>query len=144
MVADVSVSVPTMLSVGEGEGMVVICVLLSAPSDTERNFSVTLTTNSDTGMPCHISQTLWPRQFHLAMEDIDYIFVPSDVTYPSGSTDGTPNCVNISITDDAALEGNQTFIVMLTTSDPDVLLGNDLTITSISDDDGMLTREPRV
>ena len=72
------------------------------------------------------------------MEGIDYIFAPSNLTFPSGSTDSTPGCVNISITDDAALEGNQTFTVTLTTSDPDVLLGNNVTVVTIEDNDSVL------
>jgi len=46
-------------------------------------------------------------------------------------------CVNISLLNDEALEGNQTFIVALTTSDPDVALGSNTTIISIMDDDGI-------
>ena len=49
MVADVSVSVPAMLSVSEGDGNVEVCVSLSALSDTERDFIVTLTSSNDTG-----------------------------------------------------------------------------------------------
>ena len=49
VIAGVSVSVPTMLSVGEEEGVVEVCASLSAMSDTERDFTVTLTTGSNTG-----------------------------------------------------------------------------------------------
>ena len=44
-----SVSVPAMLSVGEGAGMVEVCVSLSALSDTERDFVISLATSSNTG-----------------------------------------------------------------------------------------------
>ena len=75
------------------------------------------------------------------MEGYDYTFSSSDITFPSGSNDSTAGCVNINITDDAALEGNQTFTVTLTTSDPDVLLGNNVTVITIEDNDGVLLSE---
>ena len=48
--ADVSVSVPAMVSVGEGDGMVQVCATLSAVEDTERDFTITLATSDGTGM----------------------------------------------------------------------------------------------
>ncbi len=44
-----TVSVPAMLSVGEGDGMVQVCATLSAMDATERNFTITLTTSDSTG-----------------------------------------------------------------------------------------------
>ena len=46
---DVSVSLPAMVNVGEGEGMVEVCATLSAMEDTERNFMIILTAVDDTG-----------------------------------------------------------------------------------------------
>ncbi len=48
--ADVAVSVPAMLSVGEGDGMVQVCATLSAMETTERNFTITLATSDNTGI----------------------------------------------------------------------------------------------
>ena len=48
--ADVSVSVPTMLSVGEGEEMVEVCVTLFTANSTDNNITVTLDTEDGTGM----------------------------------------------------------------------------------------------
>ena len=73
------------------------------------------------------------------MESSDYTFASTDVIFPSGSNDSTPRCVNIDITDDAALEENQTFTVTLTTSDPDVLTENDMTDITIEDNDCVFT-----
>lgn len=57
--------------------------------------------------------------------------------FPSGSTDGVRRCLDITILDDAdAVEGNQTFTVTLTTSDPDVLLSAVVTTITIRDNDG--------
>ena len=72
------------------------------------------------------------------MESSDYTFTPSDIIFLSGSSDSTAGCVNITILDDAALEGNQTFTVTLTTSDPSVLLANDMTVITIEDNDSVL------
>jgi hypothetical protein len=47
----VILSVPAMMSVGEGDGMVEVCATLqSAVNDTERNFTVTLATGDGSGM----------------------------------------------------------------------------------------------
>ncbi len=46
---DVTVSVPAMLNIGEGGGMVQVCVTLSAVEDTERNFAISLATSDGTG-----------------------------------------------------------------------------------------------
>jgi hypothetical protein len=45
----VTVSVPAMMSVGEGDGMVQVCATLSAVNDTEREFSITFATGDGTG-----------------------------------------------------------------------------------------------
>ena len=60
-------------------------------------------------------------------------------TFVAGSTDNATRCVNITILDDAALEGNQTFTLTLSTSDPDVVLGNNVTVITIEDNDSVLT-----
>ncbi len=47
----VTVSLPTTLSVTEGDGMVEVCVSLSgATENTQRDFTVTLTTSDDSGI----------------------------------------------------------------------------------------------
>ena len=76
--------------------------------------------------------------FLTAISRFDYTFTSSDVTFSFGSTDSSLGCVNITILDDAALDGNKAFTVTLTTSDPDVLLGNSLTVITIVDDDSTL------
>ena len=50
---DVSVSVPAMVSVGEGDGMVQVCATLSTVEDTERDFTITLATSDGTGTEYH-------------------------------------------------------------------------------------------
>ena len=66
----------------------------------------------------------------------DYISAISAETFTSGSMGGAARCVNISIIDDRALEDNETFTVVLTTSDPDVILGTSRTTVTITDNDG--------
>jgi len=55
----------------------------------------------------------------------------------SGAFNGSMECANISIVNDNRLEENETFDIELTSSDPAVVLGNDVTTTTIIDDDGM-------
>ena len=45
----VIVSVPVLVNVNEGVGMVEVCAVLSATEDTERNFSISLATTDNTG-----------------------------------------------------------------------------------------------
>ncbi len=70
------------------------------------------------------------------MEDSDYVFESSDLMFISGSADNATRCVDFSILDDVALEGNQTFTVTLATADLDVMLGNGMTTIVIRDNDG--------
>ena len=46
---DVTVSVPAMVSVGEGDGTVTVCARLSAVEATERNFTISLNSSDGTG-----------------------------------------------------------------------------------------------
>jgi hypothetical protein len=66
----------------------------------------------------------------------DYISTSEVETFTSGSSDGATRCVKIPILDDDASEGEQTFILTLTASDPDVMLGNNVTTITIIDDEG--------
>ena len=68
----------------------------------------------------------------------DYTPLSSVETFVAGSTDNATRCVNITILDDAALEGDQTFTLTLSTSDPDVVLGNNVTLITIEDNDSVL------
>ena len=52
--AEVTLSLPAMLSAAEDDGTVSVCVTLDSDADTERDVSVTLTTDSDTGIKCNI------------------------------------------------------------------------------------------
>ncbi len=70
------------------------------------------------------------------MDGFDYVGMSPFIIFSSGLTDDDTKCVDISILDDDALEENQTFNMTLTTSDPDVMLGTDLTTIAIMDNDG--------
>ena len=62
----------------------------------------------------------------------------ASVTFPSSSTVGAIECIQISIIDDDTVEGIENFFVFATSSDPVVEInpqGNQ-TIVSIVDDDG--------
>ena len=66
----------------------------------------------------------------------DFNIAQPDLTFNSGSTDNTAECVNIIIEDDEALEGDQTFTVTLSTSDPSVMFGTRTATITITDNDG--------
>lgn len=67
----------------------------------------------------------------------DYLMIASmAVNFAVGSKDGNMQCVNVAITDDSVLEGDEIFIVSLTVTTGDHTLGNAATIVTIIDDDG--------
>jgi hypothetical protein len=58
-----------------------------------------------------------------------------DVVFPAGASNGAMQCISVTITDDSAVEGDETFTLSLTTSSP-VALGNSMTAITIMDTDG--------
>ena len=72
-----------------------------------------------------------------AVAGSDYTVASSTLTFPATtSTDDPMQCVNISITDDDEFEGNETFTVTLTTTNPQVTVGNTETAIIITDNEG--------
>ena len=69
-------------------------------------------------------------------DDTDYSSVSMDIIFPEGSMDGDTLCINISITDDMTLEGDETFIVTLTVSSGDIIEENNMTTITIIDNEG--------
>ena len=47
---DITVSVPSMVRVNEGDGTVQICAMLSSIEDTQRNFSINMATREISGI----------------------------------------------------------------------------------------------
>ena len=70
------------------------------------------------------------------MDGHDYTGVTSFLVFVSQSTNSATRCADISITDDDVFEGDQTFIVTLTTPDTSVVLGSTDTVVTITDNDG--------
>ena len=58
------------------------------------------------------------------------------LTFPADSTSGDMQCIVVTILDDEIMERAETFTVTLTTSDPDVTVGDNQTIVTIIDDNG--------
>ena len=71
-----------------------------------------------------------------ALSNSDFHTVYSMETFTQGSRNGAAKCINILIIDDNVLEGNQTFVVTLTTLDSNVILENTVTTITIMDNDG--------
>ncbi len=60
------------------------------------------------------------------------------LTFSSGASDVSIECMNVSIREDDALETDETFSVTLTTSDDDVDVVNSMTTVTIRDNDSKL------
>ena len=58
------------------------------------------------------------------------------LTFPAGTSTAAVRCADVSIADDSAVEGDETFTVRLTSSSTIVTLGNDQTIINITDNEG--------
>ena len=64
----------------------------------------------------------------------DYTTTSMQLTFPAGSSDGDMSqCVEVTVSDDDALEMNETFTVMLTSAETYVTLSNAQTEVTITD-----------
>ena len=59
-----------------------------------------------------------------------------EISFPEGSRDGNTQCINVPITDDMALERNETFILSMTVTDGNATVGNTVITVTITSDDG--------
>ena len=64
--------------------------------------------------------------------------------FPDASTEGAMQCVTINTTVDTLSEEDETFTVVLTTQDPDIMLGNNVTTVTIVDNEGEPELSPLV
>ena len=55
--------------------------------------------------------------FSSITDGIDYILMPTDLSFPVGSQRGARQCMTLNITDDAVVENQESFYVRLTTND---------------------------
>ena len=67
---------------------------------------------------------------YVSLEEREVLFEPA--------TAGDPQNVTVVIMNDVILENDETFFVVLTTRDPDVLFGIDTAVVTIVDEDGKL------
>ncbi len=124
------------MNVGEGDGTVQVCATLSALEDTERDFTITLSTSDGSGIRSITIIHMFKIFFPAAVAGLEYISSLSSEIFTAGSTNGATRCKLIPVTDDDALEEDKTFTLTLATPDPDVMLGTDRTTITITDNDG--------
>ena len=131
------VSIPSMLSVAEERGTVQVCATLTTPISIGAGVTVTLTTSDDTGtMLKHSTVHFQSASFAAAIALSAYVSVSMDVVFPAGTSNGGRQCIDVPIIDDSEMEGDETFTVVLTTLSSAVILGNAVTIITITDNDG--------
>lgn len=70
-----------------------------------------------------------------AQSSLDYIGISLTITISADDND--TGCQNITIIDDNVLESEEYFNVTITTSNPNVVLENEVTVVSIADDEGL-------
>ena len=69
----------------------------------------------------------------------DYKGVSMDLVFTAGTSNGTMQCIIVSISNTRTVEEDETFTVTLTTSNS-VILGNNVTAITITDADSMLIK----
>lgn len=72
----------------------------------------------------------------LAMANTDFVVGALMLRFEAGPIDGTVQCANITIIDDMALEGDETFSAFLTVTSDIGTLGKSVTEITITDNDG--------
>ena len=137
LIVDVSMSISSVVgSVKESSRMVQVCVTLSAVEAIERNVNIMLISSDDTGITYSLSNLIDKITYSIAGHGHDYVSVMSNQTFITGSSDGYTRCINISIIDDHVLEDIETFSLRLFNTDPDIVLGDDVALITIIDNDG--------
>ena len=133
----VTISVPPLVIVGEGDEQVQVCATLSSIID--RDVSFMFSTIENTGASPNGKQLVKNMILlsYVGLEGSDYVGISSTGVFLSGSTRKDVICINISIIDDQIYDDEQTFILLLTTEDSQVILGPpSALITIIDQDDG--------
>ena len=70
----------------------------------------------------------------------DYTGVPADITFSVGSTAGSDECVDITLEADGVVENDvENLLLLLTTEEERVVIGNGVTTLSIMDVDSELS-----
>ena len=77
----------------------------------------------------HLDVTFFPAS---AVADVDYTNSSINITFPEGSMDGDTRCINVSITDDMTLEGEETFTVLMAVTAGNATVGNTMTTVIIT------------
>ena len=67
----------------------------------------------------------------------DYQGVSIDLVFTAGASNGAMQCIGVAIVDSPTVEEDETFTVILTISNVDVDLGNDMTAVTITDINSM-------
>jgi hypothetical protein len=69
------------------------------------------------------------------MAGLDYTSITSHEVFLSGSSDGSNECVNITLLPEDPMDRDETFTLTLTTTDPGVTLGTNVTIITIDNNE---------
>ena len=131
-------SIPAILSVAEEGGTVQVCATLTTPISIGLDVTLTLATSDDTGtMLKHTTIIISAcASLSAAIAGSDYVSVSMDVVFPAGTSNGGMQCIDVPITNDGEMEGDETFTVTLS---PALTLGNVVTTITITDNDGECT-----
>ena len=66
----------------------------------------------------------------------DYVANSATLDFATSSTNNSQHCTAVTVSDDSVFEGDETFDVILTTETPRVMLENDMSVVTITDNEG--------
>ena len=134
----ITISLPTMVNVTEGDGTVEVCATISLASDVRINITLATSDSSPgTYMRNYFGIPNFTRTLVSAVATEDYTPISSMLEFPVGTNASDTQCMNITVLDnDMFATENKTFTVELTVTPlSHVSAGNnELTITIIDDD----------
>ena len=126
---------PTSYTVTEGENETAVLSLVRS-GDLSRATVVTVSPTPGTATGRALSSyvhTLFIYVFPFLAASLDYTPTPISVTFTAGQTDTT---VEVPIIDNSVVEDTEIFTAQLSTTNPNVMFGEDSASVTILDNDG--------
>jgi hypothetical protein len=113
--------------------------MIPSTATLSKNVVVSLFTEDRTGIDGSINCVCMNRTVYAASSDNDYSSLSKFITFVNGSSDGAEMCVSLTVNSDSLVEYEEYFVVhqSLVTSGASLSIGNNVSIVTIIDSDGV-------
>lgn len=133
--ASISFSLPSFTAVEESQ-VATICVILE--DDIERDLTITLSSTEQREIHCLSLYHCRPLPLN-SLAATDFSEVSTNLTFTVGES-GRELCHNVSVTDDDILEDTETYMLILSSLDKNIIIQTSTALLVILDEtDGKLT-----